>query len=57
MPIEAVVLGFFTAAASTIALSSWRTNRKIVHQLAELAEQCEKAESEKANLTRSLSLR
>jgi signal transduction histidine kinase len=57
MRIEAVVSLFFATSASIIAFLSWRTNRKIVRRLAKLAEQCEKAESDKAILTRTLSLR
>jgi signal transduction histidine kinase len=57
MWIEPVVLGVFAMSACIIAFLSWRTNRKIVRRLAKLAEQCEKAESDKASLTRTLSLR
>jgi|SRR5580658_4400700 signal transduction histidine kinase len=56
MRTEAVVLGLFSAAASTIAFLSWRTKRTIARRLARLAEQCEKAESDKASLARTLSL-
>jgi signal transduction histidine kinase len=57
MWIEAVILGLFAAAASTIALWSWRTNRKVLRRIAELSEQREKAESDKASLTLALALR
>jgi len=57
MRIEAVVLGFLATSASIIAFLSWRTNRKFARRLAKLAEQYEKAESEKASLTQTLSLR
>jgi signal transduction histidine kinase len=57
MRIEAVVLLFFATSASIIAFLSWRTNRKIVRQLAKVSEQWEKAESDKASLLRTLSLR
>jgi signal transduction histidine kinase len=56
MRIEAVVLGLFAAAASTIALWSRRTNRRILRRIAELDEQREKAESDKASLTQALCL-
>jgi hypothetical protein len=57
MRIEVVVLVLFAASASIIVFLSWRTNRKIVRRLAKLAEQCEKAESDKASLAQTLSLR
>jgi signal transduction histidine kinase len=57
MRIEAVALALIAAAASIIAFLSWWTKRKIVRRLAKLAEQCERAESDNANLTRALSLR
>jgi signal transduction histidine kinase len=57
MRIEAVILGLFAAASSTIALWSWRTNRKVLRRIAELSEQREKAESDKASLMQALSLR
>jgi signal transduction histidine kinase len=53
----AFILGCFTLAASTIAWLVWRTNRQIARRLADLAEQCEKAESDRAGLLRTLSLR
>jgi signal transduction histidine kinase len=57
MRIEAVVLGFCATSASIIAFLSWRTNRKIARRLAKLAEQCAEAESAKASLTQTLSVR
>jgi signal transduction histidine kinase len=56
MRIEAVILGLFAAAASAIALWSWRKNRGILRQIAELSEQREKAEADKASLTETLAL-
>jgi signal transduction histidine kinase len=57
MRIELTILGCLAAAASAIACWLWQTKRKIVHRLADLTAQCEKAESDKAGLMRALSLR
>jgi signal transduction histidine kinase len=52
-----VALGLFAGAASTIALLIWRRNRRIVRRLANLAAKCDQAESDKASLIRTFSIR
>jgi len=53
--LEIALLGLFAAAASAVALLYWRRSRKIGRRLADLAVQCEKAESDKASLLHALS--
>jgi signal transduction histidine kinase len=55
MRIEVVILGLFAVVVSTIALLSWRRNRKISRLIAVLTAQCDQAESEKASLIQALS--
>jgi signal transduction histidine kinase len=57
MQIEVAALGVFAAAASTSALLSWRRNRGILRRLADLAAQCDQAESDKASLIQTLAIR
>jgi signal transduction histidine kinase len=57
MRIDVVLLGLFAAAASAVALLSWRRSRKSGCRLADLAAQYEKAESDKGDLIHKLSVR
>jgi signal transduction histidine kinase len=57
MRIEVAIFGLFAVAASTIALLLWWKNRNIARRLAYLMAQCEKAESDKESMLRTLSTR
>src|SRR3984885_9888638 len=55
MRMDLFLLGLFAAAASAMALLSWRKNRNLARRLAALKAQCAEVESEKESLLRTLS--